>query len=171
MYVVFIPLSVCPSFDQSQNHWLACRYEKGAWYDKQRQKHRRNGAADAAQPTKEAFQRWQARPSNERCRWCCGLFGLLLIIFGPLFYFSTSAVIGQRKPLLVEGVRLRLDVRSKAGSCARPDADGCTVDEYTLWSSSSATITGVQDTFDPMGPLLDHNKVNAIKATLHEKYT
>jgi hypothetical protein len=109
--------------------------------------------------------------SNERCRWCLGLVVLLVVLFGPLFYFSTFTVIGTRKPLLVEGVRLTLDVRAKAGSCDRPDADGCSVSEYTIWSSSAANITTVLDTYDPMGSHITYTTSKAIKGTLSESYT
>ena len=54
--------------------------------------------------------------------------------------FSSSDVLGQRAPNLVEGVELDLQVRAQSGACLRPDPDGCTSDTYTLWSSSSATI-------------------------------
>ena len=143
----------------------ACRYERAERFENERQKRCRKEEANAAQLTEKAFQKWQVSPSNERCRWCCGLVVLLLIIFGPLFYFSTSAVIGQREPLLVKGARVQLDVRFKSNF---------TVNEYTLWSSSSATILPglpVRDTFDSMGTELDKKNKSNIRSTLDKTYT
>ena len=100
---------------------------------------------------------------------------LLLAIWGPLFYYSTSDVLGQTKPARVEGVHVQLDVRALAGVCDRPDLDpdGCTVDTYTLWSSSSAKFSPVVDKDDMYGRFQTEDEIRQrknIQGRLEENY-
>ena len=110
-----------------------CRYEKA-------EEKKAEAESDQDDASESPKQRWKASLTSGKCPACCFLFALILLIWGPLFMFSSSDVLGQRAPNLVEGVELDLQVRAQSGACLRPDPDGCTSDTYTLWSSSSATI-------------------------------
>ena len=146
--------------------FLRCRYEKQEGFEKKRQ----DGDDDALE------QKWKTSPQNERCRWCCGLVVLVIVLWGPLFAYSSSDILGSRKPARVEGVHVQLDVRALAGACDRPDPDGCTVDTYTLWSSSSAKLAGITSKASMYGPFQSlaeqaSTKTNSIQKQLEETYT
>ena len=146
----------------------SCRYEKREQYEKKMK-------ADAA-IDKELEQKWKASMQNARCKWYFGLFILVVLLWGPLFMYSSSDIFGQRKPAFVEGVHVQLEVRSLAGVCDRPDPDGCTADTYTLGSSSSAKLSGITGKADMYGPFQSlktqaDTKTNSIQKQLEETYT
>jgi hypothetical protein len=174
--------SVCSHAGCSHNLRLSCyRYEKQEQMEKEQkaeeEKHSQavaddQNTRDAAKPFEQA---WKASPQNERCRWCCGLVCLVIVLWGPLFAYSSSDILGQRKSARVEGVRVQLDVRALAGDCNRPDPDGCTVDTYTLWSTNSAKLRGITTAADMYGPFQSNveqsnRATNRIQQQLEETY-
>lgn len=142
--------------------------EKKATYDV--------GVQNAQIDTKTFEQTWKVSARNERCRWCCGLVMLVIVLWGPLFAFSSSDILGQRKSARVEGVHIQLDVRAVAGDCNRPDTNGCTVDTYTLWSTTSAKLQGITSAADMYGPFQStieqsNRATNIIRRQLDQTYT
>ena len=142
--------------------------EKKATYDV--------GVQNAQVDTKTFEQTWKVSARNERCRWCCGLVMLVIVLWGPLFAFSSSDILGQRKSARVEGVHIQLDVRAVAGDCNRPDTNGCTVDTYTLWSTTSAKLQGITSAADMYGPFQStieqsNRATNIIRRQLDQTYT
>lgn len=134
------------------------------------------GAKTALRDTKPFEQTWKVSARNERCRWCCGLVMLVIVLWGPLFAYSSSDILGQRKSARVEGVRIQLDVRAVAGDCNRPDPDGCTVDTYTLWSTTSAKLRGITSAADMYGPFQStieqsNRATSRIQRQLDQTYT
>ena len=120
---------------------------------------------ETARKDKQAAPKeWKASMSNGKCLPGCGLIGLVVVLWGPLFIFSTSDIFGSRTANLVHGVSLQFEVRVLTGKCER-DASGvlsagaassawCTVDTYTLWASTSAEIRSITSANDLFGPFL-----------------
>ena len=146
-------------------------------YEKQEQiEQERKGEEKKQEDTKPYEQTWKVSAQNERCKWCCGLVLLVIVLWGPLFAYSSSDILGQRKSARVEGVHVQLDVRALAGDCNRPDPDGCTVDTYTLWSTKSAKLRGITSAADMYGPFQSkleqsNRATNRIQRQLEETYT